>query len=195
MKKSRKSGSKDSSYEGIFLEWLKVAKSNGFVSSYSCACPTFVTHDAIKRFVCGKNGKPTLRSLTKKKVYTPDFHVSFTDKFFDTFPGVFSFGLYRDYPELYVDVKSVYCGKSNSSNRDFSFNQNLMLDRYGLYVARIRMDGVRSLFYYTFAPAHIALQKTNKNKLYSGFKNAKTVYDFKGELKQFSQKKAVLRKR
>lgn len=151
---------KKSSYEILVEQWLERAKTLGYVSKFKYEPETFLLFP--------KEG------LFREITYTPDFKVWFTDKFYEDFPNTLKyFKQHHGNEATYIDVKSVYNGIGNSSNREFPYNQRLMWEKYGIYVEKILVDGKKSLFYYTFVSEEMALYKRDKTKVKKMFKGMK----------------------
>jgi len=70
-----------SSYELLFMEWLKDAKKKGFIKSWEHEPETFDVFDAVKN----KFNNKTKTIITTIR-YTPDFKIKLTQKFKDMFP-------------------------------------------------------------------------------------------------------------
>ena len=147
---------KKSSYEILFQEWLEYAEKLKYVSKFEYEPETFMLFPK--------------KGLFREITYTPDFKVWFTDKFYEDFPTVLKyFKQHHGTEAMYVDIKSVYNGYGNSSNREFPYNQRLMWEIYGIYVEKILLDSKKNLFYYTFVPKEMAFYKKDKTKVKKQF--------------------------
>ena len=132
---------RDSSYELLFDEWLKVAKREKFVKSSRYKPRTYTL---------------TKPEYSKELVYTPDYEIEVCSEFFKQFPKAKKF---LSEGVNILDIKSKYDGLKTGSNREFPFKKYLMWLEYCIDVKKITLDLKVNLFSCSFYPKEMALDK------------------------------------
>lgn len=154
-----------------FLQWLIEAKNNDYVIEYKYEPKTFILAPAKW------HGKT---HLLHKQAYTPDFFISFTDKF-----NQFSHGLHLQNNSCYVDVKGTYTkGFANSSAYTFPILQKWLYDKYNIFVNKIVVrdnNTKKGFFSKTFVPEILAYNKRNPLLRNKSFLNCKLLKEIKHE--------------
>jgi len=131
---------KESNEEQQFETWADEAVEHGLVrhyvkqpTSFDLTPPQFVYIDKqLKTKV-----KRVKRSVCRAHVYTADFCLLLTDEGIRRFKGVFQNADLLGFPDdlLWVDTKGGFMDRGKRG--EFSINQKLVYDKYGVWVAKV----------------------------------------------------------
>ena len=156
-----------SHYEYIFYKWLEDAQMRGYVEDFVYEPKTFVVFDKINSLFYNNHKKKLVNKVIISKInYTPDFVISFTNKFFNDFPNAkYDLILLASSSEpnkYYVDIKSKVAFGKNGSNREFPSKRALLYAIGGIYTTRVTLDIKKNWFSYTYVPKSMLAMATSQ---------------------------------
>lgn len=161
----------DSNEELQFMYWIDEAIATGLIYSYKYQ-PIVYT---LFNNVIGKNSNNKDIIIIKEHIYTPDFEIIFTKKFFDLYIlnkwyKVFKY-LDDINKEVLIDIKGTF--SRNGGDRVFSINQKWVYQKYNTYIHKVVPF---NLFKITWCP-RLAKLTPKKGLIVEKYKNLKTIDD------------------
>ena len=165
----------DSNEELQFYYWLEEAKLNGLVEDFKYQPESYVLSEKVSFIKQVQKGKKVVDkevTLLNGHIYSPDFNITFTDKFYD---------LYKKYTwdklfKLIDEIKCIICDikggfSRNGGDRSFSINQKWMYQKHGIYIVKIVPQ---DLFKLTWCP-ELAKLTPKKKQIVEKYKDCKSI--------------------
>jgi len=161
----------DSNEELLFVYWLDEAIEAGLIESYKYQPVVYTLFDDIK----GKNINNKDIILIKSHIYTPDFLIRFTDKFYNLYTTNKWYKIFKNIDnikgDVIIDIKGTF--SRNGGDRVFSINQKWVYQKYNVYIHKIVPY---NLFKITWCPK-LAKITPKKQLPIEKFKNLKSIND------------------
>lgn len=169
----------DSKEELLFIHWLNEAKENNLISEYKYQPEEYVLSDKVtlvKQIEKKKKLVDKEVTILNKHIYTPDFCVKPTEKFYELY---YKFGWDKIFKRieindgyLIIDIKGSF--NQAGGDRVFSINQKWIYQKYGIYITKIVPD---DLFELTWCPELCRLTPVKKQPIekYKDFKKLSSI--------------------
>jgi hypothetical protein len=161
----------DSTEELQFIYWLDEAKEAGLIEYYRYQPVVYNLFEDV----IGKNVKGKELIIVKAHIYTPDFAVKFTDKFYKMYIPMNWFKVFKNIDikpnEMIIDIKGTF--SRNGGDRVFSINQKWVYQKYGIYIHKIIPF---NLFKLTWCPK-LAKLTPKKQLIVEKYKNLLEIKD------------------
>ena len=161
----------DSTEELQFVYWLDEAKKEGLIEYYKYQPISYNLFDDV----LGKNANGREITIIKSHIYSPDFAIVFTKKFFGLYASNKWYKIFKnieDYKkEIIIDIKGTF--SRNGGDRVFSINQKWVYQKYNIYVHKVIPF---NLFKTTWCPK-LAKLTPKKQLVVEKLKNLKEIED------------------